>query len=85
MYGLAGARVGLYGDFCHDRVVTCTGAIALRAGAVFGTGFGVNVDIGGDGDARFRFDGVELGIRLGFFNVPSITYVDLTGFVGAAF
>jgi len=82
--GLGGARVGLYGIFCQDRVVTCTGAVALRLGVIGGTP-GVAFDIGGDGDARFRFDGVELGIRVGFFVIQGVSFVDLTGMVGAAF
>ena len=82
--GLGGARIGLYGLFCQDRLVTCTGAIALRGGVIGGT-TGVTYDLGGDGDARFRFDGVELAIRVGFFVVQSVTFVDLVGMVGAAF
>jgi hypothetical protein len=82
--GLGGARVGLYGIFCQDRIVTCTGAIAVRAGVVGGTP-GVTFDVGGDGDARFRFDGVELAIRLGFFVIQGVTFVDAVGMVGAAF
>jgi hypothetical protein len=82
--GLGAARVGLYGDFCQDRIVTCTGAIALRGGVIGGT-TGVTFDIGGDGDARFRFDGVELAVRLGFFVIQSVTFVDAIGMVGAAF
>lgn len=84
VYGLGGARVGLYGDFCHDAVVVCTGAVALRGG-VIGTTNLVTYDIGGDGDARFRFDGVELSIRLGFFVVQTTTFVDAIAMVGAAF
>lgn len=82
--GLAGARVGLYGTFCQDRIVTCTGVVALRAGAIFG-GLGTAFDIGGDGDARFRFDGVELAVRVGFWVIQGATFVDLVGMVGAAF
>lgn len=82
--GLGGARIGLYGLFCQDRIVTCTGAIALRGGVIGGTP-GVTFDLGGDGDARFRFDGVELAVRVGFFVIQSVTFVDLIGMVGAAF
>jgi len=82
--GLAGARLGLYGLFCRDRIVTCTGAVALRAGAIFGT-LGTAFDLGGDGDARFRFDGVELAVRVGFFVIQGATFVDLVGMFGAAF
>lgn len=82
--GLAGARVGLYGTFCQDRIVMCTGAVALRAGVITG-GYGTNVDIGGDADGRFRFDGVELTVRLGFWVIQGVTFVDLVGMVGAAF
>lgn len=84
VFGFGAARVGLYGLFCQDSVVTCTGAIALRGGVIGGSS-GVTFDLGGDGDARFRFDGVELGVRVGFFVIQSVTYVDLLGMVGAAF
>jgi hypothetical protein len=82
--GLAGARIGLYGQFCDDRLVKCTGAVALRGGVITG-GYGTNVDIGGDADGRFRFDGVELTVRLGFWVIQGVTFVDLVGMVGAAF
>ncbi len=82
--GLAGARAGLYGVFCQDRVVTCTGAVALRLGVITGNA-GTAFDIGGDGDARFRFDGVELTVRVGFFDIQSTAFIDAVGMVGAAF
>lgn len=84
IYGMGGVRLGLYGHFCEDRIVRCTGAVALRGGVV-ATANSVTPDIGGDGDARFRFDGVELTIRLGFVVVGPVTYIDLLGMVGAAF
>ncbi len=82
--GFGGARVGLYGLFCQDRIVTCMGTVALRAGVIGGNS-GVSFDLGGDGDGRFRFDGVELGVRVGFFVYQGSTFVDLLGLVGAAF
>ncbi len=81
---LAGVRLGAWARFCEDRVVVCSGAIAIRAGATFGFG-GTQFDIGGDADARFRFDGFELGVRLGFFVVSGNTFVDALGLLGAAF
>jgi hypothetical protein len=82
---LAGVRLGGYARFCEDRIVICTGAISIRAGASFGGVGGPQFDLGGDGDVRFRFDGVELGLRVGFFVVSGVTYVDALGMVGAAF
>lgn len=84
IYGMGGVRLGLYGHFCEDRIVRCTGAVALRGGVV-ATANSVTPDIGGDGDARFRFDGVELTIRLGFVVIGPVTYIDVLGMVGAAF
>ncbi len=84
IYGLGGIRLGLYGHFCEDRIVRCTGVVSLRGGVV-ATANSISPDIGGDGDARFRFDGVELTIRLGFVVVGATTYIDVLGMVGAAF
>lgn len=82
---LAGVRLGGWARFCEDRLVICSGAIALRAGASFGGFGGTQFDLGGDADARFRFDGVELTVRVGFFLVDSTTHVDALGLLGAAF
>ena len=82
---LAGIRLGGYARFCEDRIVVCTGAISIRGGAIFGAPGGVGFDLGGDGDVRFRFDGVELGLRVGFFVAGGNTYVDALALLGAAF
>jgi hypothetical protein len=82
---LAGVRLGGVARFCEDRLVICSGAIAIRAGAVLGGVGGAQFDLGGDGDVRFRFDGVELGLRVGFFLVSGNTYVDALALLGAAF
>ncbi len=82
---LAGVRIGGWARFCEDRLVVCSGAIAIRAGASFGQATGAQLDLGGDGDVRFRFDGVELAVRVGFFIASSVTFVDLLGMVGASF
>jgi hypothetical protein len=81
---LAGVRLGGAARFCEDRVVICSGAIAIRAGAIFGGLSTVEFDLGGDADARFRFDGVELTVRIGFFVVSGNTFIDAIGLLGAA-
>lgn len=82
--GSVAARAGGATVFCDGGGVRCQGAVALTVGAFFGSGF-VTFDVGGEGDVRFLFGGLELSIRAGFGGSGAYNFLFASGGVGAAF